>query len=114
MEKIISNIKKELEELKGSKLIIDFILDTKEKNNPKIELILLENEKINIELGENYCYKVLKNQKLYESFESLLSDLSPLYTTTFWSNITSSLNKKKENNNSDNDDDYEKENDENY
>ena len=113
MEKIISNIKKELEELKGSKLVIDFILDTKEKNNPKIEIIILENETINIELGENYCYKVLKNQKLYESFESLLSDLSPLYTKTFWSNITSSLNKKKENNNSDNDD-YEKESDEEY
>ena len=103
MEKIISNIKKELEELKDSKLIIDFILDTNERNNPKIEITLLEKEKINIELGENYCYKVLKNQKLYESFESLLSDLSPLYTTTFWSNITSSLNKKKEGNNSDND-----------
>ena len=103
MEKIISNIKKELEELKQSKLIIDFVLDTKEKNNPKIEIIILENETINIELGENYCYKVLKNQKLYESFESLLSNLSPLYTTTFWSNITSNLNKKNEQHNPDND-----------
>ena len=103
MDKIISNIKKELEELKSSKLINNFVLDIKEKNNPKIEIIILENEKLNIELGENYCYKVLKNQKLYESFESLLSDLSPLYTKTFWENITSSLNKKKENNNSDDD-----------
>ena len=83
MEKIISNIKKELDELKQSKLIIDYTLDTKERNNPKIQIIILENEKIDIELGENYCYKVLKNQKLYESFESLLNDLSPLYTTTF-------------------------------
>ena len=109
MEKIILNIKKELEELKSSKLIIDYILDTKERNNPKIEIKILENENLNIELGENYCYKVLKNQKLYESFESLLSDLSPLYTTTFWANVTSSLNKKKENNNSDDDN-----NDNNY
>ena len=31
---------------------------------------------IDIELGMNYCYKVLKNDKLYESFESLLNDLS--------------------------------------
>ena len=109
MDKIISNIRKELEELKGSKLINDYILDTSEKNNPKIHINILENEKINIELGENYCYKVLKNQKLYESFESLLSDLSPLYTKTFWSNITSKLNNKKKNennsdDNSDNDD----------
>ena len=101
MEKIISNIKKELEELKDSKLIIDFILDTNERNNPKIEITLLEKEKINIELGENYCYKVLKNQKLYESFESLLNDLSPLYSTTFWSNIITGINKKKEKDNSD-------------
>ena len=106
MEKIISNINKELDELKQSKLILDFVLDTKEKNNPKIEITILENEKIKIELGENYCYKVLKNQKLYESFESLLTNLSPLYTTTFWSNITANLNKKKEQNNSDNDDNY--------
>ena len=108
MEKIISNIREELEQLKNSKLIIDFILDTSERNNPKIQITILENEKIDIELGMNYCYKVLKNQKLYESFESLLNDLSPLYTTTFWSNITSGLNKKKSDNNSDenDDDDY--------
>ena len=108
MEKIISNIREELEQLKSSKLIIDFILDTSERNNPKIQITILENEKIDIELGMNYCYKVLKKQKLYESFESLLNDLSPLYTTTFWSNITSGLNKKKSDNNSDenNDDDY--------
>ena len=94
-------------------MIIDFILDTSERNNPKIQITILENEKIDIELGMNYCYKVLKNQKLYESFESLLNDLSPLYTTTFWSNITSGLNllflnKKKVDNNSDenDDDDY--------
>ena len=103
MEKIISNVKKELDELKHSKLIIDYSLDTKERNNPKIQIIILENEKIDIELGENYCYKVLKNQKLYESFESLLSNLSPLYTTTFWSNITSNLNKKKNSNSDDED-----------
>ncbi len=105
MEKIISNIRKELEELKQSKLINDFTLDTTKKNDPKIEIITLENEKINIELGENYCYKVLSNQKLYESFESLLSQLSPSYTSTFWSNITKNLNNKKDNNNnSDNSD----------
>ena len=74
---------KELEELKNSKLIEDFILDTPERNNPKIQITILEKEKIDIELGMNYCYKVLKNDKLYESFESLLNDLSPLYTTTF-------------------------------
>ena len=101
MEKIISNIRKELEELKNSKLIEDFVLDTSERNNPKIQITILEKEKINIELGMNYCYKVLKNKKLYESFESLLNDLSPLYTTTFWSNITSGFNKKKDDNNSD-------------
>ena len=107
MEKIISNFKKELEQLKSSKLIKDFTLDTSEKNNPKIQITILENEKLDIELGMNYCYKVLKNKKLYESFESLLSDLSPLYTTTFWSNITSGLNKDKEENNSDeNNDNY--------
>ena len=83
MEKIISNIREELEQLKSSKLIIDFILDTSERNNPKIQITILENEKIDIELGMNYCYKVLKKQKLYESFGSLLNDLSPLYTTTF-------------------------------
>ena len=105
MEKIISNIQKELEELKESKLINDFTLDTTKKNDPKIIITILENEKIDIELGENYCYKVLKNNKLYESFESLLTQLSPLYTTTFWSNITTNLNKKKEKNNSDNDSD---------
>ena len=103
MEKIISNIQKELEELKESKLINDFALDITKKNDPKIIITTLENEKIDIELGENYCYKVLKNNKLYESFESLLTQLSPLYTTTFWSNITTNLNKKKEKNNSDND-----------
>ena len=105
MEKIISNIQKELEELKESKLINDFTLDTTKKNDPKIIITILENEKIDIELGENYCYKVLKNNKLYESFESLLTQLSPLYTTTFWSIITTNLNKKKEKNNSDNDSD---------
>ena len=104
MDKIISNIKKELEELKESKLINDYILDTKERNDPKIEINILENEKINIELGDNYCYKVLKNNKLYESFESLLTELSPLYTKTFWSNITSKLNNKKDSDNSDNND----------
>ena len=105
MEKIISNIKEELEQLKSSKLINDFVLDTSERNNPKIQITLLENEKIDIELGMNYCYKVLKNQKLYESFESLLSNLSPLYTTTFWSNITSGLNKNgKDNDSEDNND----------
>ena len=105
MEKLITNIQKELEELKESKLINDFTLDTTKKNDPKIIITILENEKIDIELGENYCYKVLKNNKLYESFESLLTQLSPLYTTTFWSNITTNLNKKKEKNNSDNDSD---------
>ena len=104
MDKIISNIKKELEELKESKLINDYILDTKERNDPKIEINILENEKINIELGDNYCYKVLKNNKLYESFESLLTELSPLYTKTFWSNITSKLYNKKDSDNSDNND----------
>ena len=103
MEKIISNIRKELDQLKNSKLIKDFILDTSERNNPKIQLTILENEKLNIELGMNYCYKVLKNNKLYESFESLLNDLSPQYTTAFWSNITSGLNKNKDGNNSDKD-----------
>ena len=112
MEKIISNIKEELEQLKSSKLIKDFILDTSERNNPKIQLTILENEKLNIELGMNYCYKVLKNQKLYESFESLLNDLSPLYTKTFWSNITSGLNKDKEENNSDENNDNYNDNDE--
>ena len=58
MEKIISNIREELEQLKNSKLIIDFILDTSERNNPKIQITILENEKIDIELGMNYCYKV--------------------------------------------------------
>ena len=101
MEKIISNIREELEQLKKSQLINDFLLDTSERNNPKIQITILEKEKIEIELGMNYCYKVLKNQKLYESFESLLSDLSPLYTTTFWSNITSGLKKNEEDNNSD-------------
>ena len=105
MEKIISNIRKELEELKESKLIIYFTLDTNEKNNPKIDIIILENETIKIELGENYCYKVLKNQKLYESFESLLNDLSPLYSTTFWSNIISGIKKKKDNGDDDSNDD---------
>ena len=95
-----------LKQLKNSKLIKDFVLDTSKRNDPKIQITILENEKLEIELGMNYCYKVLKNQKLYESFESLLSDLSPLYTTTFWSNITSGLNKdKKENNSDENNDD---------
>ena len=102
MDKIISNIKKELEQLKKSKLINDFVLDTQIRNDPKIQITTLENEKLDIELGDNYCYKVLKNQKLYESFESLLNKFSPLYTKTFWERVTSGLNNKEGNSDDDN------------
>ena len=107
MEKLISNMQTELEELKTSNLIKNYNLDKTDIKFPKIEIETLEKEKIYIELGDGYCYKVKKNNKLYESFESLLTDLSPLYTKEFWSNITSNIGKKSLNKS---DDEYNEDN----
>ena len=96
-----NNVEKELNELKNEQFILDYKIYLKEDNDnfiDKINLIILEGEKIEIKLNEVYCYVVSKNNKVYESFESLLNNLSPLYSETFWSRIYSGLN----NNNNDN------------
>ena len=72
MEKLISNMQTELEELKTSNLITNYNLDKTDIKFPKIEIETLEKEKIYIELGDGYCYKVKKNNKLY-SFSLALS-----------------------------------------
>ena len=89
-----------MDELKKEKLINDFNIEYKENSLVnKINIITLEGENFEIRLNEVYCYVVQKNKKVYESFESLLNDISPKYTEVFWENIVSTL---KEKNNEDN------------
>jgi ribosomal protein S8 len=91
------NVEKELNELKNGKLIQNFEIKLKENGLiEKINLITLEGENIEITLNEVYCYVVSKNKKVYESFESLLNDLSPKYTEVFWENIVSGLKQNED------------------
>jgi len=95
MKKYNENIKKELNEIKEGKLIKDFKINIKNELIEEIIIIILEGEELKITLAENYCYKVDKNNKIYESFESLLNDLSEKYVETFWNNIAKGLKKNK-------------------
>ena len=94
MQKFNDNIKKELNEIKEGKLIKDFKINIKNGFIEDIIIVILEGEELKITLDEGYCYKVHKNNKIYESFESILNDLSPKYGDTFWNNIAEGLKKK--------------------
>jgi len=93
MQKFNENIKKELKEIKDGKLIKDFKINIKNGFIEDIIITILEGQELKITLAENYCYKV--DNKIYESFESLLNDLSEKYVETFWNNIAKGLKQNK-------------------
>ena len=92
------NIQKELKEIKTEKLIYDYTFP--QLNNDSIQKIkefditLLEKKVINIQLTETYCYRIKNTDEVYESFEGLLKNTSPMYNERFNQLLFEKLMKK--------------------
>ena len=91
------NIKKELEELKNEQLIYGYSYQLNNDSIQKIkefDITLLEKKVINIQLTETYCYSIKNTDEVYESFEGLLQNTSPMYNERFNQLLFEKLMKK--------------------
>lgn len=85
------NVREELKELKEENLIEDYDIEYKMAGNikkiEKISLTLLEGKTLRVTLNEVYCYKLEETGKIYETFESLLSENSKKYIDSFMNRL---------------------------
>lgn len=93
------NIITELNELKSDSLIRDFNITYNNNDNELIkikyfDITLLEKTTLHIQLTDTYCYQDINTNHIYESFESLLQNTSPLYTERFNELVYQQLLKK--------------------
>lgn len=94
-----ANIITELNELKSDSLIRDFNItyNNNEEDLIKIkhfDITLLENTILHIQLTDTFCYQDINTKHVYESFESLLQNTSPLYAQRFNELVFQKLMKK--------------------
>ena len=91
------NIKKGLEELKNEQLIYGYSYQLNNDSIQKIkefDITLLEKKVINIQLTETYCYRIKNTDEVYESFEGLLQNTSPMSNERFNQLLFEKLMKK--------------------
>ena len=82
-----ANIEQELKEFKDEGLILDYTIE-KDLNKEFCQItgftiIILENTPVKIEIDDAFCYRVVSTGKIYETFESMLNSISPLYGEKF-------------------------------
>lgn len=93
---IRENILNELVELKGENLIKDYSIKNEESYNIMIEILTLEGEHLKIITTDTYCYKIINlesDNKIYETFESLLRAHSDKYSESFSTQLFNKLTK---------------------
>jgi hypothetical protein len=94
----------ELNELKKENLIKDFYIN--QKSNVEFTIVTLEGNDCEIEYIRESGYKIksvmencdinISNDKIYETFECLLNDISLSYKQTFLSKLVNRLENLKE------------------
>jgi len=93
------NILNELIELKGENLIKDYSIKNDESKLIEFVIVTLEGEHLKIITTDEYCYKIVNleyDNKIYESFESMLRAHSDKYTESFGTQLFNKLSKFSE------------------